>query len=545
MTHILATNITSPLGYTTTENYLAVKSGASMLHRYVSPLPFPFCASLFSDQQWHALQQTGCNRFESIVLHSINEALQHTDINITASRTVLIISTTKGCDAPTAQRIATKIGVTTHPIIVCNACISGVSAQILAMRMLDADIYDNAIVVGADIQTPFIISGFEALKALADTPCRPFDEERNGLNLGEGAATIVFGKGAMSGAWTLAEGCVRNDAYHISGPHPQGEGCMRALRYVTRDIDDDTIATISVHGTATMYNDQMESKAVERAGLSNIPLSALKGYYGHTMGAAGLIETIITACAVDEGIILPSRGYHNIGVSGKVIISDNTLSTTKKSFVKALSGFGGCNGTLLYSKTPSYIKPSPLEKVARGLSHVTITPDRVTLNGTVLTTTSRGRDMLTELYKQYIGNYPRFYKMDTMSRLAFVASQLLLGDVSDTEVVSSHTAVILFNNSSSVISDKAFQDTIQPDNFFPSPALFVYTLPNITTGEIALHNTMHGETSFYILQNKDEKLMNDIIKASSLDSDMQQTIAGWIDCPEDNDFQCDIKLLIS
>lgn len=546
MIHILATNITSPLGYTTTHNYLAVRDGMSMLSKHSSPLPFSFCASLFSEEQWQELQKPRHTKFESIVLHSVSEALEHTDIDISNPRTLLIISATKGCDAPTAQKIAMALGVTTQPIIVCNACISGVSAQLLAMRMLDADYYDNAIVVGADIQTPFIISGFHSLRALSDEPCLPFDEERTGLNLGEGAATIIFGKGAKPETWALVDGCVRNDAFHISGPHPQGEGCMRALQYITKDINTDDIATLSMHGTATMYNDQMESKAIERAGLSDIPLSALKGYYGHTMGAAGVIETIITACALDEGLIMPSRGYHTLGVSGQVTLSDEALTTSKTSFIKALSGFGGCNGALLYSKTPAKATSNatmPHQRLTTTLSHITITPYSASVNGTLLPTSAKGCAMLTELYKKHIDNYPRFYKMDTLSRLAFVAAQLLLQERNDIETISNHTAVILFNHSSSTVADKAFQGTIEPDNYFPSPAMFVYTLPNITAGEIALRNTMHGETSFYILQEADEELMTDIINASTTDSEMRQIIAGWIDCPDDNTFECDIKLL--
>ena len=366
MINVLATNITSPLGFTTEQNYQAVLSGSSALKRYEGlwgPAE-PFAASLFSEEQRTALTIEGYTFFEALAIRSIREALTHTHLDLASERIVLILSTTKGniealgeeryYPSKAAQRIAEAIGLTTKPIVVCNACVSGLSAQLLANHLLSANVYDYAIAVGAEVQSKFIVSGFQSLKAVSEEPCRPFDIERNGLNPGEAAATIVFARNADGERWCLMDGATCNDAYHNVSPSPQGEGLTNAINAVLAGQDKSRLATVCVHGTATLYNDQMESKAIERANLSDVPLSALKGYYGHTMGAAGVLETILTMRATDDGIILPSKGFTEPGVSGKVSISSELKKTDKRAFLKLMSGFGGCNVAAMYEKTKDY-----------------------------------------------------------------------------------------------------------------------------------------------------------------------------------------------
>ena len=538
--YLLSTNITSPLGMTTEENYLAVRLGRTALahHDNSRGVPFPFHAALFSDEQWADITLPGHTRFESMVLRSVREALTHTRIDVSGHRTVFILSTTKGDiltpPGDTARRIARELGVTTEPIVVCNACISGAAAQILALRLMASGFCDCAIVAGGDVLGSFIISGFHSLKALSPVACRPFDAERLGLNLGEAAATMIFHRtlpAGRTGAWQLADGAIRNDAFHISGPHPQGEGCLRALMQV---IDDkDNLALIGVHGTATMYNDQMESKAIERAGLSDVPLSALKGYYGHTLGAAGLLETIVTARALDDGIILSSLGYQERGVSGRVTISPDTVTTDKREFIKILSGFGGGNAAIRLTRRaaamPTVVSNIPVRKEAE------------------YTLPAMDMETVTEIYRKHIGNYPKFHKMDVLSRVAFIATELLLRDNPECNSVLSEQdyppAVILFNRTSSVVADRLYMETIaDAANYYPGPSLFVHTLPNISTGEIALRHAIHGETSFYILPRCDETLMQSVISASLLDSGATSVIAGWIDCPDTEHAECSLAL---
>ena len=194
----IADSIISPLGETTRENYLAVKAGRAKLCRYDHhwQIPEPFTASLLTEEQNQRLKIEGLTRFEAMAYHSIVGALRQTNLDVKAKNVVLILSTTKGniellAEQPAdkspiypgtaAQHIADKLGITTTPITVCNACISGVSAIILALRLLEAQCYDYAIVCGADTQNPFTISGFQSLKAVSDEACKPFDLERTGL----------------------------------------------------------------------------------------------------------------------------------------------------------------------------------------------------------------------------------------------------------------------------------------------------------------------------------------------------------------------------
>ncbi|MBQ6192606.1 MAG: 3-oxoacyl-ACP synthase [Bacteroidaceae bacterium] len=559
MISVIATNITSPLGFTTEENYQAVLSGCSALKRYEGlwGLPEPFAASLFTEEQKAALAIEGYTFFEALAIRSIRKALTYTSLGNDISRIVLILSTTKGniealgeaCYYPSeaAQRIAEAIGLTTKPIVVCNACVSGLSAQLLADRLLSEGIYDYAIVVGAEVQSKFIVSGFQCLKAVSEEPCRPFDIERNGLNPGEAAATIVFARDANKERWSysqmigkkehwcLISGASCNDAYHNVSPSPQGDGLTSAINAVMKGRDKSQLATICAHGTATLYNDQMESVAIQRAGLSDIPLSALKGYYGHTMGAAGVLETILTMIATGDGIILPSKGFTESGVSGNVNIIDEQKKTDKRAFLKIMSGFGGCNVAAMYERTTDNG-----QALARRSQQST---DNVKLvKAHTIRLSSEDGKTLTDIYKQQIGDYPKFYKMDLLTRLAFVATEKTLSN-SPLKGEDKMPALILFNHSSSIVADRQFLDTIKDaEDFFPSPSLFVYTLPNITTGEIAIRHHLQGETSFYILPDKDEALMQQILEASLAGTDTTTAICGWVDAESETCYECELSV---
>lgn len=570
MATIISDNITSPLGLTTEQTYKAVREGKSGLAHYPyengeggwNDLPFPIEASLFKKEQWDKIMVDGFSKFESLVLHSVKAAISTLIFN--KERAILILSSTKGdvedflsptpntqhpssnSLADAAKKVSLAIGIQNDPIVVCNACISGVSAIILGQRLVDCGNYTHVIVCGADVQSRFIVSGFQSLKALSDEPCRPFDIDRLGLNLGEAAATIVLSREMNSpNGWKVDKGAVCNDAYHISAPHPKGLGAGMALGKM-KDADN-PISVIGVHGTATMYNDQMESKAIEEAGLQDVPLSALKGYFGHTMGAAGVLETIIMMRALEDNMILSSKGFETCGVSGKVKMSDKPMTAEGNTFVKMLSGFGGCNGVVRVSNRPL---PQIIDNdILVSQTHsVKITQDEVVVDGSRLDVKSHGKEMLTEIYKTKIGDYPKFYKMDMLSRLAFIASELLIESegqrtlTSNPSTLNFSRAVVLFNHSSSIIADRQYVKSIKKDDFFPSPAAFVYTLPNITTGEIALRNGYHGETSFYLLAERNEKLMQRVIKSTFIDHDTKSIIGGWIDCLSEDEFECEISL---
>ena len=369
-------HIISPMGMSTAENYSAVKTGRSMLKRYEGHwgLPEPFVASLMDREKMEqAFAEMSDSKpytfFEKMIILSAAKALEQTDIDPSSEKVLFILSTTKGnvflldkretgfpkervLLGEAARQMTDYFHNPNAPLVVSNACISGVCAQIEAMRNLESGQFDNVVVVGCDVQSAFIVSGFQSFKALSVEPCKPFDAHRTGLNLGDAAATIVYARKDQinENDWVACKGAIRNDANHISGPSRTGEGSYRALKTVLGDVNPEEIAFINAHGTATLYNDEMESVAIERAGLSQVPVNGLKGYYGHTMGAAGLLETILSMQAIDDHNILATKGYETIGVTHPLVLSNQNQKTDKRAFIKLLSGFGGCNAALLIMK---------------------------------------------------------------------------------------------------------------------------------------------------------------------------------------------------
>lgn len=572
MAYIIADNIISPLGETSEENYLSVKAGRSGIRAYepgTCNIPEGFNASLLFED------------FETLALKSAQKAIANAQktmgnaqLELKGKRTAFILSSTKGnieeniSLADSAQRIATQLGIDSQPIVVCNACISGLSALILGNRLIDSGLYDAAIVCGCDTPRQFILSGFQSLKALSPEPCRPFDMERMGLNLGEAAATLILSKNPIQGnSWRMGDGFIRNDAFHISTPSKTADGLylslQRTLESFTKEISStckqidmkEHLAFINAHGTATLFNDQMESVAIGRAGLSDLPANAYKSFWGHTMGAAGILETIISMKAIDDDTILGTRGFSELGVSGKMNICAENRPTDKKGFIKMLSGFGGCNATIWAAKSPEreYIDLSQKEQQKREFTTthtIRITPEEVILDQRKLWEGKKelgeqeGQEhhsLLTTLYKQMIGNYPKFYKMDGLSRLGFVASEILLN--AEKGETDKERAIIFFNHSSSIASDRNYKESINDkDNYFPSPSIFVYTLPNIVTGEIAIRNHFQGETSFFILPDKDERMMEEILQASCRDAQSKSFLTGWIDYEDERHFEADLKI---
>lgn len=175
---------------------------------------------------------------------------------------------------------------------------------------------------------------------------------------------------------------------------------------------------------------------------------------------------------------------------------------------------------------------------------VKMSPTGVELNGVLLKTSQTGAALLTELYRTYVNDYPRFFKMDELSKLGFIASELLLEADKDRHGESDDRAVILFNRSGSICSDRKYQQTIQDRNdFFPSPSIFVYTLPNIVTGEIAIRNHYFGETSFYVLNEYDERSIHDVLAAVFADGATRSAISGWLDCDDKDHFNAYIYII--
>lgn len=357
-------NIITSLGNTVKRNIDAMEKGISgvALHHIERISSEPFYAGLVDSEP---LIIPGLTKFESLMAVSVEKANENCQVNLSSSDTLFIFSTTKGNIDHLATGLRLKISeacgqVLNHfensnkPILVSNACISGTLALLIGKRYIEGGNYRNVVVCGADLVSEFVLSGFQSFKALSVGPCKPFDKNRAGLSLGEGAGAVILSSENCSDIF-IAGGGVSNDANHISGPSRTGEGLYLAIEAAFRDaqkltISKDNIGYISAHGTATPYNDEMEAKAINSAALNDVPLNSFKGYIGHTLGAAGLIETALGFYCLENNMLLPSANYHDHGVSVPLnIIKENTIKELH-SFLKTSSGFGGCNAALIIGK---------------------------------------------------------------------------------------------------------------------------------------------------------------------------------------------------
>jgi 3-oxoacyl-[acyl-carrier-protein] synthase-1 len=364
-------NIVSPIGLTTAENFEQLKQNITgvKLHDDKTMSEQPFQAALFADKIFSANEQY--TKFENLLIASINDALAKNSVDPADKKTILIFSSTKGNISlleneeaseslskrislnTSAQLVADHFKFANKPLVVSNACISGMLAMLIGMRLIQSGLYEHAVVAGADVISKFVLSGFQSFQAVSQLPCKPFDAARDGINLGEAAGTVILTSNKKYSAGVkITGGSVSNDANHISGPSRTGEELSLAINKAMQaaGVSANDIGFISAHGTATVFNDEMEAKAIGLSGLQDVPVNSLKGYYGHTLGAAGLIESIISIQSLQENLMIPTRGFENTGVSQPVNVCSLLSELSAKHFLKTASGFGGCNAAMIFSK---------------------------------------------------------------------------------------------------------------------------------------------------------------------------------------------------
>jgi len=377
---IAADNITTSLGFTTKENIECLQTGTIGLMRIADTglSATPIFASRIDNIMLEKKSATLAHpslytRLEKLAILSITDALDNTNIDIRSKDTGFILSTTKGnIDVlqneqmkmfgkqrlylwESARMIKEHFKMQNTPMVISNACVSGVLAIIMGSRMIRSGQYKQVVITGIDILSDFVISGFQSFQALSNEPCRPFDKHRSGLSLGEGCGTIIITSNgnALQGTNPICvgNGSSGNDANHISGPSRTGEGLYVSIKQVLENKGTaHSIDYISAHGTATPYNDEMESIALTRAGLENVPLNSFKGYWGHTLGAAGVIESIAATYSLKHNILFQSAGFTESGVSHPLNIITQTKAKNLNSCLKIASGFGGCNTAVHFYK---------------------------------------------------------------------------------------------------------------------------------------------------------------------------------------------------
>lgn len=221
--------------------------------------------------------------------------------------------------------------------------------------MIQVGVYDDAFVLAGDEVTEFVLSGFSSFQAMSELPCKPYDSERNGVTLGEATAAVYLtsdkDKITSNDIKICGDGAI-NDANHISGPSRTGEGLFRSIESALTEanIKAEEIDYISAHGTATLYNDEMEAIAFNRLHLQNVPVNSLKGFYGHTLGASGLLETVIAIESAKRNQLIVSKGFQNDGTTQSIAVIKDNKTAEINCFLKTASGFGGCNTAVIFEK---------------------------------------------------------------------------------------------------------------------------------------------------------------------------------------------------
>ena len=369
-------NCVTPLGFDVESNWKALLEGKSgvALHKVIDNHDAFFVSKIDSEKLeiefkrfFDSAQNDNFTRLEKMFLLSLKPLVERHNIT---EQTAFILSTTKGnirllkneTTLPEgvylsnlAQKLANFFGFKTKPIVVSNACVSGVMAISVAKNMIQAGRYKDAFVVAGDEISEFVISGFNSFQAIGSEPCKPYDKNRNGINLGEATAavyiTLELNQNEKFRFKVLGDSAI-NDANHISGPSRTGDGLFASVQNAMKEanVSAEQIDFISAHGTATLYNDEMEAIAFNRMELQNIPLNSMKGYYGHCLGASGLLESIISMEAALQNTLIPSKNFEEIGISQDLNIIKQNQSAEIKYILKTASGFGGCNAAIVFEK---------------------------------------------------------------------------------------------------------------------------------------------------------------------------------------------------
>ncbi|WP_421194286.1 beta-ketoacyl-[acyl-carrier-protein] synthase family protein [Aeromonas jandaei] len=204
--------------------------------------------------------------------------------------------------------LAAHLGLEGPAMTISTACSSSARAFITARRLLASGQADVALVGGADSLCGLTLNGFDSLESLSEQRCQPFAAGRDGINIGEGAALFLVSLEPAPLA-LLGDG-ESSDAWHISAPHPQGEGAERAMRMaLTRaGLEAEQVGYVNAHGTATRLNDEMESRALARLFPNKVPVSSTKELTGHTLGAAGATEAALCCLLIERDLPLPPQG---------------------------------------------------------------------------------------------------------------------------------------------------------------------------------------------------------------------------------------------
>lgn len=552
---------------------------------------------------------------ERLVLATLGGVVARSGVTPADKRTLIVLATTKGeigslgsaperCDLNrTAEVVGRHFGAAHRPLLISNACISGVSAIVIAARLIRSGRYDHVFVAGFDLLSDFIVSGFNAFKSVSPTLCRPYDASRDGLTLGEACGAVLLTRDQrLSGTGvSVVGGGISNDANHISAPSRTGDGLWYAIRAALAEagIGAGEIGLVNTHGTATVYNDEMESRALHLAGLCGVPCNSLKPYFGHTLGASGVIESIVTVRELCEGTCFGVKGYAECGVPYPPNVSAAHRKIRTDAALKTASGFGSCNAAVVFrraagpdatpgNETATGQGSGPNTDVQGGNDCLEAARAR---SGTAMSANDRARGknavghgnpdtgekagghaetgtgrhgsgirchdtahvviaqhpslpfdaFIRERYRALADPNMKFSKMDDLCKLAYVAScELLSGHRPDCPAEC--IGVVMANRSASLDSDRRHQAIIDAgDGCGASPAVFVYTLPNIMLGQVAIKHGLKGESTFFAFPDKSSNFIREYAASLIAEGRMDAVLWGWCEF-DGGSYDCELTL---
>ena len=552
---------------------------------------------------------------ERLVLATLGGVVARSGVTPADKRALIVLATTKGeigslgsaperCDLNrTAEVVGRYFGTAHRPLLISNACISGVSAIVIAARLIRSGRYDHVFVAGFDLLCDFIVSGFNAFKSVSPTLCRPYDAARDGLTLGEACGAVLLTRDRrLSGTGvSVVGGGISNDANHISAPSRTGDGLWYAIRAALAEAGTGAgeVGLVNTHGTATVYNDEMESKALHLAGLCGVPCNSLKPYFGHTLGASGVIESIVTVRELCEGTCFGVKGYAECGVPYPPDVSAAHREIRTDTALKTASGFGGCNAAVVFRRAAGP-NAAPGNETAEGQGCGPNTGVQggndcleaaCTRSGTAMSANDRGHGknavghgnpdtgekagghaetgtgrhgsgirchdtahvviaqhpslpfdaFIRERYRALADPNMKFSKMDDLCKLAYVAScELLSGHRPDCP--AERIGVVMANRSASLDSDRRHQAIIDAgDGCGASPAVFVYTLPNIMLGQVAIKHGLKGESTFFAFPDKSSNFIREYAASLIAEGRMDAVLWGWCEF-DGGSYDCELTL---
>ena len=252
-----------------------------------------------------------------------------------------------------AELLAALSGITGPATTISTACSSSGKTHAAALRLIEAGIVDAALVGGVDTLCQMTLRGFHSLGVLSSRACRPFGKERDGINIGEGAAFQLIEREGESDAWLLGVG-ESADAYNMSSPHPEGAGAVEAMRraMAAASLDTCDIDHVNAHGTSTLKNDRAEAIAIHTLLGEQVTVTSTKGFTGHLLGAAAATEAVFAVHALRTGRIPPTLGAPPVDGEVRCDIVCEPRQTSVRHVLSNSFAFGGSNVSLLFGSKP-------------------------------------------------------------------------------------------------------------------------------------------------------------------------------------------------